>query len=99
MMLVMIIGFQAQAEWICETQTAVREGNNYKICGVGQDLIYESNARMYALKNAVSVFNQVCEMSSDCKKKNTIVVPGRTDCSSTHWGGWKCFMLLEIAVN
>lgn len=100
LILLTILSLNASAEgWFCEEQSAIRTGDGFKICGAGQDLLYEPDARMYAMKNAIRIFNELCEISSDCKHHDTIATPGRTTCSSTKWGGWKCFTLLEIALK
>lgn len=83
--------------WFCSEQTAVRSEDGFRICGAGQDLLYESDARMQAMKNAIRLFEDLCEISSDCKGRDRIASPGRTECTVSKWGGWKCVSLLEIA--
>lgn len=92
------------ADFICDTQTAIRHESEYQICGVGEDH-KESEARLTALNNAVKAFNIVCNLSTDCKGKNRTIIPGRTDCNvlnpskgSSYLMYWKCTMLLNVLI-
>lgn len=96
----LICSFNVSAEgWFCQQQSAVRTNDGFRICGAGQDLMMEADARMMAMKNAIQLFQDLCEISSDCKKKDRIAIPGRTECTVTKWGGWKCVSLLDIALK
>ncbi len=99
LILILLFSIQTQAkeQWFCTDDQATREGNSYAICGVGTDM-YEGDARQEAMKKAKREFQEMCRMSSDCKKHSISVMPKRSTCFQQA-GMFTCHRLFIFTVE
>ena len=79
----------AMDEWICTEAASIRQGDSILSCGVAMD-VTESAAREAALQNAISEFDMLCELSANCRGRDTNVDPIRNSCEKVK-GGYKCY--------
>lgn len=70
----------SEEKWFCVDDASMRQGNIMSVCGIGTSYGDEGEARAAALKNAVSEFQTMCELSSDCKGHKINVDPKRSTC-------------------
>lgn len=84
-------------QWTCTDQATFKQGSVWYACGVGEGMD-EGSARGRALHHALDEFNQMCDLSSDCKRHDTQVQPKRTTCFANE-GWWKCYRMVEIRVD
>lgn len=80
--------------WFCSSQGSSLNGSVMTVCGVGYGRS-ETFARDEALRNAVHEFETLCRLSSDCRTRETRVVPGRLTCDQRN-DTWKCYRALAI---
>lgn len=108
-LMLVVFAFEAFAKepgWFCEEESGKREGNLIYACGVGEGH-NEMAAREHALAHAINEFKSICELSSDCKGKSTIVTPMRMSCNGEPSKNvllrgtvnWKCYRLIVITVD
>jgi hypothetical protein len=98
---ILLISLSSHAEskdqWICTDEATLRQGSLWYACGVGEGTT-EAYARQKALEHAIDEFKSLCQMSSDCRGKDTSAEPKRTTCM-TGEGWWKCYRLIQISVD
>lgn len=78
----LLLSCTAEAKFFCET---TRTGIEIQSCGYGQGAD-ENRAREKAFDAARSEFNKICESSADCKMREVIVMPSRSECEKTETG-------------
>ena len=94
--LVMFVSNCAKAdEWFCTQEAGKREGNTIWACGIGESTD-EANARRLALKDAHREFDDICQMSDDCRGKESSVDPQRTSCEAFR-GHFKCHRMIMVS--
>lgn len=85
------------ADWLCEHEASMRRGNDILSCGIGSGLS-ETEARIKAFDNAKIEFNQICEGSVDCDKKQIIITPQRTECFQYNRTSFQCYRLIVFTI-
>lgn len=82
-------------DWLCKEASSVRNGNTFLTCGVSSAPSLE-DARANALRRAKEEFHAVCNSSEDCRIRDFIITPKRTDCKTDSSGQHTCYRALEI---
>src|SRR5262249_21480057 len=83
MMIMTLIASKVNAEgWFCHEGSSKRNGNVIEACGISRGYVAEKEdlAREEAFNNAKKEFDNICDLSSDCKDKNVSLRPMRTEC-------------------
>ena len=76
------ISLHAESAWICEEASSIREGHSIIACGIGEDKSLEE-ARRKSRESAIEEFNRICNISNDCFDFENVVIPLRTNCTSS----------------
>jgi hypothetical protein len=85
------------AKWMCMEVATIREGNTYKSCGVGEAPT-ESEARAKARSNAIKEFQELCDISANCKDREFNITPLRNSCSKIN-NSFKCFRGIQFEIT
>ncbi len=88
----------AQDQWFCTTESGKRQGDTIFACGTGEGMS-EEYARKRALTNALGEFQIICEASTECRNRTTMVEPKRMTCTEASNGIWKCYRLVAITLG
>lgn len=91
-MVLVIHNARAGDDWLCKSQSSERRGNSILSCGIGT-APDEATARIRAFNSAKDEFIQVCSASDDCKGREIIAKPQRTECE-LGFEGYKCYRLV-----
>lgn len=96
-LLVLQVTTSHAVEWFCTEAASQRGGNVIKSCGIGIGTT-ENEARLQALENSKTEFNQLCTASADCKDRHIVLDPKRTECKPTKQG-YTCHRLVEFTIQ
>jgi TolA-binding protein len=84
------------ASWFCKEAASEAQGNTFFSCGVAESLtLYQ--ARKQALNNAKEEFKSFCNESPNCRNREFIVKPMRTDCER-NGDKFICYRSLEYKI-
>lgn len=79
-LLLFLLSLNSHASWLCREASSLAENDYFYACGVASSSdLFE--ARKRALLNAKHEFNSICNDSYNCKNKEYIITPLRTDCN------------------
>jgi hypothetical protein len=95
--LLIVVGNQAKAQWLCRETSSVRSGQTITACGVGRSA-QEEDARRKSRESAVEEFKRICNLSADCRDYDYTITPKRTECESSN-DGYTCYRALEFEIS
>jgi len=90
---------QSSESWLCtEGVATLRKGDSILACGIGIGAS-EPEARLKALDYAKAEFERICSMSSDCRGREVVLIPGRNTCETQGEEQVRCYrgITFEIA--
>lgn len=98
LVLVGLISINVHAdEWLCRSQSAVKQGSStITTCGIG-DATDERTSRDLARENAITEFRKLCSVSADCREFDYNVEPKRLECEQ-HDDGTVCYQAIQFEI-
>lgn len=94
--LIQIISMSVHAEWFCDTQSSERNGDQITTCGIGKSES-EQDARNEAFDAAKNEFNKLCKSDAECRNKDAVITPKRTECTKSG-ESYKCVRALSFQI-
>lgn len=96
--LLLLLSFEAKANWLCRVAASERNGEFINACGVSES-VFEDQARDNALRAAQRELESICNTSPDCNNYEVIIKPLRTDCEKQKDGIYKCYRGIEAEIT
>jgi hypothetical protein len=88
-LIIFTASIKTYASWLCREASSQAQSNHFYSCGVAEAKTL-SQARKNSLSNAKEEFRAFCSESPNCRNKEYVITPMRTDCSKNE-NGFICY--------
>lgn len=90
-----VLTLQARADFFCHEEPIQQQGDNYAVCGIGENP-NEAEARNLALLMAYAEFNTSCATNAKCVNETHSSENLRTECTRNSQG-FHCVRMIKVS--